>query len=175
METQLSLENRGTTCDPPISAMAALKRRFWPPLKVPANEFLGWDLLRWKVCTFVTCYSCFVAGRHVSEHLDISCGKPTSWSSKINSLKMSQASCSFSCKLTSWIKPFTWSTKHSWQVWDSNRPNVPLHQKIPRRIRLAVARSNKRPKHSNSSETKYYTHTVLGRHWQEKAGQLSCR
>lgn len=52
--TPFHLKNRGATCDPPISAIAALKRRFWPPLKVPANEFLGWDLLRWNLCTFVT-------------------------------------------------------------------------------------------------------------------------
>lgn len=31
----------GTTWDPPINAMAALKRRFWPPLRVPASACLG--------------------------------------------------------------------------------------------------------------------------------------
>lgn len=111
------------------------------------------------------CYWCVVVGRHVSKHLDSSV-----WESlfrgplKNNILKkcLKQAALSLaSLHLGSSHSPDQPSTHDRYEI-----PTVQKSRCIktfPRRIRLAVARSNKLPKHSNSSETKYHIRPALAR------------
>ena len=123
-------------------------------------------------------YWCFLVGRHVSKHLDSSVfGKTYSWSCKNqHSEKMSQAKLLF--LLQAYILD---QAIHLINQADHDRYDIPtvrksrLHQKIPRKIRLAVARSNKLETFKFKWNQILYTYHIRPALRQEKAGQLSCR